>query len=261
MTRMQYISRSGWGARRAKRTQRLGSVKNGVVIHHGGTYLSAGEDAASVVRGYQNYHINGKRWSDIAYSWLVDPRDGTIYEGRGWDVVNGATTGYGSSTYAICIIGHGDQITESAKLAINRIIQEAEARHNQKLRVRAHRDFKATACPGEVTYRWIVEGRPVAVQFPIIPPAQELPGLRFYFPKGAETKIVQVDGRWNFLPSMKAIIAGIQTVLQIPADGIYGPQTAWKIGELQHFFGAKVDGVVGPDTWKLLALVNGGRLR
>lgn len=255
---MQYVSRNEWGARRPKRTQPLRSVRNGIVIHHGGSPLAPGT-AEATLRGYQRHHMDTRGWNDIAYSWLVDPHTGTIYEGRGWDKVNGATTGYGTTTIAICIIGHGDQLTEYGKLAINRIIREAEARHNTAMRVRAHRDLAKTACPGEAAYSWIVNGRPLQVQFPL--PGFELPGLRYYFPKDAESKVLRRGGRLNFLPAVKTLIAGVQTVLQIPADGVFGPQTEWKIKELQSFFAAPATGIVDERTWGLLALVNGGRLR
>jgi hypothetical protein len=248
---MNYRSRKDWGARLPTRTTPLRTVSNGVVIHHGGNPIPDSADAAAVVRAYQRHHMDQRGWTDIAYSWLVDPRDGTIYEGRGWGVANGATTGYGTSTIAICIIGHGDQLTDAAKRSINDIIAEAEKRHGVKLRVRGHRDFKATACPGDFAYQWVVRGRPV--------PA--LPGLKFYFPAGAETKVIKRGGMWNWLPGMVQIIKGIQTVIDVPADGVYGPQTAWRVGEIQHFFGLPFTGVVDAKFWGLVAIGNGGRLR
>lgn len=73
------------------------------------------------VRSIQNYHIDGQKWADVGYHFLVG-ENGKVYEGRGCDR-EGAhspgfnTAGYGTTSFpfstcltncfsGICIIGH-----------------------------------------------------------------------------------------------------------------------------------------------------------
>ncbi len=74
-----------------------------IVIHHSaGNTVSS--DYGAVVKGYWDYHVNTRGWSDIGYNWLIDP-NGVLYEGRG-DKIRGAHSPCmnGSST-GICLIG------------------------------------------------------------------------------------------------------------------------------------------------------------
>lgn len=49
--------------------------------------------------------------------------------------------------------------------------------------------------------------------------------------------------------SRGAEVHQLQTLLGIPADGIFGPQTARAVREFQASKGLVVDGIVGPATW------------
>ena len=65
-------------------------------VHHAET--SSCSDLATcsqIVRGIQDWHINGNGWCDIGYSFLVGG-DGNIYEGRGWDEIGAHTGGFNS---------------------------------------------------------------------------------------------------------------------------------------------------------------------
>src|SRR5918997_5285420 len=52
--------------------------------------------------------------------------------------------------------------------------------------------------------------------------------------------------------SQGELVAQVQRALDIPADGIYGPQTEAAVRRLQRSAGLLVDGVVGPETWAAL---------
>ena len=57
------------------------------VIHHSESGACTSKTACiSLVKGFQNYHMDSNGWSDIGYSFLVG-EDGNIYEGRGWSKV------------------------------------------------------------------------------------------------------------------------------------------------------------------------------
>jgi peptidoglycan recognition protein LE len=57
-----------------------------------------------MVRNIQTYHIESRRWEDIAYNFLVGC-DGSVYEGRGWNRVGAHTYGYNQRAIGISFVG------------------------------------------------------------------------------------------------------------------------------------------------------------
>lgn len=57
-----------------------------------------------MVRMIQCFHIESRRWHDIAYNFLVG-NDGNVYEGRGWTRVGAHTQGYNSRAIGISFVG------------------------------------------------------------------------------------------------------------------------------------------------------------
>jgi len=81
-------SRIQWGARNPH--GRLPILEppakcRGWAVHWNGPPMKTDDIDSEMrkVRGIQDFHMNTKRWSDIAYSFLIG-QTGTIYEGRGW---------------------------------------------------------------------------------------------------------------------------------------------------------------------------------
>ncbi|BFG01159.1 peptidoglycan-recognition protein LE [Drosophila madeirensis] len=76
-----------------------------VVILHTATESSE-KRAINVrlIRDMQCFHIESRRWNDIAYNFLIGC-DGNIYEGRGWHAVGAHTLGYNRIALGISFIG------------------------------------------------------------------------------------------------------------------------------------------------------------
>ncbi|RZC34129.1 peptidoglycan-recognition protein LE, partial [Asbolus verrucosus] len=76
-----------------------------VIISH-----SASEEAYTqtennlIVRLIQQFHIESRQWNDISYNFLIGA-DGSIYEGRGWDVVGAHAFRYNNISIGICFVG------------------------------------------------------------------------------------------------------------------------------------------------------------
>lgn len=165
-----------WGGRPAKRTPVVHVPSQGVAIHWVGPALGYYSEASAKykVQAIQAYHMDSKGWSDIAYNFFVD-RYGNVYEGRGWNVANGAQGGYYNNReyYAICYLGGiGEQFTEEAKAAINMLILMGWSKGAGR-KVVGHKDLKATSCPGPDIYSWIYSGRPSNVKI-VLPGHDEI---------------------------------------------------------------------------------------
>ncbi|HEY5859125.1 MAG TPA: N-acetylmuramoyl-L-alanine amidase, partial [Actinomycetota bacterium] len=103
------LPRSAWNARSYVGTPSVTTDVRLAVIHHSvNTNGYASADVPSMIRGIQNYHIDGNGWNDIAYNFVVD-RFGRLWEGRagGVDqgVIGGHTYGCNTGTIGVCYLG------------------------------------------------------------------------------------------------------------------------------------------------------------
>lgn len=127
---------------------------------------------ASKVRVIQNFHMDQRGWSDIAYHAVVCPH-GVVFEGRWIGVRGGAngTTVGNNTAYAVCYLsGKGDPFTEDAKVAYVSVIEHFVNVGGAGPGVNCHRDWKPTECPGDAICAWVKAGRPVDLPGqPVVP--------------------------------------------------------------------------------------------
>jgi N-acetylmuramoyl-L-alanine amidase len=150
------VPRTGWGAKAPKCTQTLKVPVRYLFIHHtAGNAPTTESGEQSAMRGTQAYHQNNKGWCDIAYNFLIMP-SGRVYEGRGWNRVNGATKGYNSNSLAFCWAGNYDTSPPSqASIDAGRALVAQAMRDGYltaSFTMRGHRDVASTACPGRYLY-------------------------------------------------------------------------------------------------------------
>ncbi|WP_159944816.1 MULTISPECIES: N-acetylmuramoyl-L-alanine amidase [unclassified Nocardiopsis] len=147
-------SRSSWGARAPRSVSRTTwSARRGFTVHH-----SAGPPTQSI-RSIQDFHMDGRKWSDIGYNLLVD-RNGTAYEGRGWLVVGSHAAGFNTSHIGVCFVGSDGHATDAARATIRALYDEACKRAGRRLSITGHRDLNSTTCPGSDLYQWVRAGMP-----------------------------------------------------------------------------------------------------
>lgn len=167
---MDLVTRAAWDARPSRgRTALIKAEQLGTAVHYTG--MDADETAdhdrcADRVQSIQNFHLDGRGWSDIAYSYLAC-KHGFIFEGRGVGVRTAAQgTNHGNDAFhAVCFLGDDsagrDDVTDPGRAAIRQAVAHCNA-WSGATQVRPHSSFHATGCPGEDLRAWIAAGMPIA---------------------------------------------------------------------------------------------------
>jgi hypothetical protein len=131
-----------------------------ITVHHSAIEGAAKLDGSldqttAAIRQVQNAHMN-TGYGDIGYHFLIGP-GGRIFAGRelryqGGHVRGDDGTNLNPGNIGICVLGNfeQDKPTQAAVLALGKLVLGLR-RHYEipAARVRAHMDWKTTACPGK----------------------------------------------------------------------------------------------------------------
>lgn len=158
-----WVSRREWGARPARSASSLSNPQGSTAHWEGPRMGWFGHDAcAGKVRGIQRFHMDSRGWADIAYTTVVCPH-GYVFEGRGWfrrTAANGTNAGNNAS-YAHCYLGgQGDPFTVMGRQGMALAFRLARDVGLAGPRQWAHRDWKATECPGAEIVEFVRAGLP-----------------------------------------------------------------------------------------------------
>lgn len=169
---MKFVSRKEWGARSPRYSYKaeLSSPStghwNGPTITVGGKTIWDHTKCAGLVRGIQNFHMDDKGWSDIAYNFVECPH-GYTFEGRGINVINGANgtnAGNRTSHAIMALAGEGNPFTDNEKIGFKSCVSYISDLSEAPNVAIGHRDHKSTECPGNARYSWIHNGMPIPQQ-------------------------------------------------------------------------------------------------
>lgn len=156
-----YLPRSAWGARASEGPVALsvGDV-DGATIHWPGMSVridAAGDigkrRVASALRGWQNYHMDSRGWSDIAYCIGVD-QAGRAWTLRGLNIRSGANGDadvnrrYGA---ILLVLGPGEEPTAAMKTTVRGVMADYRKRFpGCRAKPYDHNDVRPepTDCPG-----------------------------------------------------------------------------------------------------------------
>jgi hypothetical protein len=163
---MTHYSRSDWGARASNggpgQLDR-GQVE-GIALHWPAmsSPLRGFEAVARALRGWQNFHMDDKGWSDIAYQVAVD-QDGNRYELRGLQdqsAANGDTDVNERFGAALLILAPGEQVSDAMAAEVQRVVAAHRRLFPNSDRVVGHSDIRPepTACPGPIALAAIRAG-------------------------------------------------------------------------------------------------------
>lgn len=151
---MKVHTRQEWGARHSGDVsfQDSRSIRE-AFIHHSaapGHDVVTETEQKAVLRAMQNFHMDTRGWSDIAYHYIVFQPYGrlsvaTIYEGRPLHVVPAAQMNHNTGTVAICIVQNDPEpLKLNTRWRVGRLIRHMP----QVRRVRGHYEVFSTECPG-----------------------------------------------------------------------------------------------------------------
>lgn len=152
--------REDWGARPPETSRMVPHTVEQLTIHHAGT--QSGTTGPAQFRGWQNWHMDGQGWPDIAYHLIVGI-DGTVYEGR--DPVYRGDTGTSYDTtghFLVVVEGNFDveEPTDAQIESLTRILAWAAQEYGVSPEtIAGHRDYAATTCPGDHLYGIIQSGQ------------------------------------------------------------------------------------------------------
>lgn len=146
------------------RTPMANTDRYGIIDHWGGGPGQRWPDTLDGIkarfRGYQDYHMDTRGWSDIAYNFGVAHIGSTGYvlEGRGIGARSGATGNPqdASSHSIVALTSNGEDTfppaAQAAELHIHTLIANAGYATQPHA---GHRTYKSTSCPGDARMAWI----------------------------------------------------------------------------------------------------------
>jgi len=159
-------SRADWGARPAKPGPGplFGSTVKSFVLHWPAMSkpLTTVTAVMAALRSWQDYHMDDKGWSDIAYQEAYD-QAGNTYILRGLDMQSGANgdeDGNEENGAALLILAPGEQPSEAMITAVRGGVARHRGLFRNSRGVKGHSDVRPepTSCPGPIVLAMIRAG-------------------------------------------------------------------------------------------------------
>jgi hypothetical protein len=160
VTMTTYMPRSAWTTTARGGDDLPASAVDEINVHYpasGNVKLNglSAEDVARRLRGWRQYHIDGRGWSDIGYNMAVDG-SGRIWTLRGLDRVGAHAASASNpnqnrhSIGVLFVIGNLEPPTEAAAAAFRQLRADILRRSPRATRVRGHGRVPgaSTECPG-----------------------------------------------------------------------------------------------------------------
>ena len=167
------ISRQAWGARAPNGSYSQMPYYDKLTIHHAAGWGARNlQEGIAAVKSIQDFHIDGRGWTDIAYHFLID-KAGNIFQGRPETVIGAHVMHYNTGNLGVCILGcyHppytaypcNDQLTQESRDATVHLFAWLAEKFDYKDRVllghRDYYDYYHTSCPGNNIHKLLPEIR------------------------------------------------------------------------------------------------------
>ena len=147
-------SRASWNARAPRCVS--SHSPNRITIHHTVTPTNDSLSPQARRRQIQSFHPNLRGWCDIGYQFLVS-RDGRLWEGRGATRLGAHVANANTGNVGISVMGDYTS-TAPTENQLDRIAALVRGLHQQygiaisSDRIKGHRNYGGTSCPGDALY-------------------------------------------------------------------------------------------------------------
>lgn len=164
---LKYLPRSAWNARASKGPTALrASGLLGIALHYpgmGSRHLFAQADVARALRGWQDYHMDDRGWSDIAYQAAVD-QAGRVWTLRGLTTRSGAN---GDATVnlqygaLLLVVGDTEAPTGAMINSVREVVADFRRLYPKATAIKPHSAVRpaGTSCPGNAVRSLIAAGQ------------------------------------------------------------------------------------------------------
>lgn len=157
VTSVRFVERNEWGAQPpSEPLTKLKLPVPYVIISHTATeFCETQSECTMHVRFAQTFHIESRKWSDIAYNFLVGG-DGLAYVGRSWDYIGAHSFNYNIKSIGISFIGTFNTVKppkvqiHAAQKIIELGVKAGKIAPNYILL--GHRQISKTLSPGDALY-------------------------------------------------------------------------------------------------------------
>lgn len=162
----QVVKRLDWGAKPPTSRFEIIDLPKSIVIHHTDTNPSSGGELAAkrMAANIQSSHMTSNGWSDIGYNFL-NSVEGILLEGRfdslaqaiKSNTVRGAHAGTNEGNSSPGIANEGNFMSKVMsdtqwQSLVEMCAALCESCDINPMNIKGHRDFVATACPGDWLY-------------------------------------------------------------------------------------------------------------
>jgi hypothetical protein len=125
-----------------------------LTVHHSAVALASNTAAPARLRSHQAFHL-ASGWADLAYHFAIDAH-GHVYYGRPVAYRTDTFTDYDTTGhFQVMLEGNFDEqpVPEAQIAALADLLAWAAQRYDAGLgTIAGHRDYAATACPGDALY-------------------------------------------------------------------------------------------------------------
>jgi hypothetical protein len=153
------ICREAWGAQPPSSGFTEHKVER-ITVHHTAAVIEDNRLSPGFTRKHQADH-QSLGWPDIAYHFLID-RNGHIYQGRPYTAAGDTRTSYDPTGHLlIAVKGNFEEqdLTEAQLESVIALLAWGVGEFDvAPTEITGHRDWAATACPGEAVYDLLTTG-------------------------------------------------------------------------------------------------------
>jgi hypothetical protein len=132
-----------------------------ITLHHGGIEFPTDKDPIEYMKNLQLWSRSEKKWIDIPYHFLVD-LNGIIYEGRSLKYPGDTNTNYDPNGHLlICLMGNYEiqnVNSEQIESIVDLITFYCKNLNIKVDKIKGHKDYTETACPGKDFYKYLENG-------------------------------------------------------------------------------------------------------